>query len=61
MDISKRAEFCQKLLYFFEDFASFQEPLLKSWFDAPTTQMPILVHFVSAGVLFDTLFSCEYP
>ena len=27
-----------------------------SWFDVPTTQMPIVVLFVGAGVLFDRVF-----
>ena len=30
---------------------------MKSWFVVPTTQMPIFVLFVSAGVSFDGAFS----
>ena len=30
-------------------------------FDVPTTQMPMFVLFVSAGVLFDAGFPCEWP
>ena len=29
------------------------KPLIKSWFDVPTTKMPIFVLFVNAGVLFN--------
>ena len=42
---------------FFANFVSVYEPLRKSWLDVPTTQMPIFVLFVSAGVLFDGAFS----
>ena len=42
---------------FFEDFVTVQESLIKIWFDLLKTQMPILVLFVSAGVLFDCAFS----
>ena len=41
---------------FFANFVSVYEPLRKSWLDVPTTQMPIFVLFVSAGVLFDGTF-----
>ena len=57
MDPSQRTEFCQQLLYFFENFVSVSEPLIQSWFVVPTTQMPIFLLFVSAGVLFDGAFS----
>ena len=57
MDLSQRTEFCQQLLYFFENFVSVSEPLIQSWFVVPTTQMPIFLLFVSAGVLFDGAFS----
>ena len=30
---------------------------MQSWFDVPTTQMSIFVIFVSAGILFDGVFS----
>ena len=43
--------------FFFENFVSFKEPLIKSLFDVPTMQMHILVLFVSARVLFDVAFS----
>ena len=42
---------------FFEKKNSVQEPSVKSWFDVPTTQMPIFVLLVRAGVLFDGAFS----
>ena len=56
MDLSQRTEFCQWLLYLSGNFISVEEPLIKSWFVVPTTQMPIFVLFVSAGVLFDGVF-----
>ena len=37
---------------FFLKFVSVWEPLKMSWFDVPTTQMPIFILFVSAAVLF---------
>ena len=43
--------------FLFENFVSVQEPLVKSWFDVLTTQMPIFLIFVGAGVLFDGAFS----
>ena len=46
---------------FFWKFVLDKEPLIKSWFDIPTSQMPIFVLFESAGVLFDGTFPCEYP
>ena len=57
MDLSQRTEFCQQLLYFFWKFCFSFTASYKSWFDVPTTQMPILVLFVSAGVFFDGTFS----
>ena len=42
---------------FFENFVSVKEPLIKSWFAVPTTQMPIFVLSVSAEVFFDDAFS----
>ena len=44
-------------LYFWKICFSLKEPLIKRWFDVPTTQMPIFVHFVGAGILFDGTFS----
>ena len=35
----------------------FQEPLIDNLFNVPTSQMPIFVLFLSAGVLFDGVFS----
>ena len=49
MDLPKRTEFCQQLLYIFEN--------LESWFDVKTNEIPIFVLFVRAGVLFDGAFS----
>ena len=37
------------ITFFFENFVSVQEPLVKTWFDVTTTQMPIFVLFVGAG------------
>ena len=61
MDLSQRTQIFQSLPYFFENVVSVQEPLIKSWFNIPTAQMSISVLFVSAGVLFDGAFPCEYP
>ena len=38
-------------------FVSVSEPLTKSWFDVPTTQIPIFLLFLSVRVLFDGAFS----
>ena len=57
----KERSFASNYLIFFENYVSVREPLIKSWFDVPTTQMPILVLFVSAGVLFDGAFSLWVP
>ena len=43
--------------FFFENFVSVWEPLIKSWFVVLTTQMPIFVLFGSAGVLLGGAFS----
>ena len=43
--------------FFFGNFVSVYEPLIKSWFDVTTNQMSILAFFVSAGVLFEGAFS----
>ena len=40
---------------FFGNFVLVKEPL--SWLDVLATQMPIIVLFVNAGVLFDGTFS----
>ena len=49
------------LFFFFENFTSFQEPPIASWFDVPNTQMLMLVQifilFESNGVLFEGAFS----
>ena len=34
----------------------FKNPIIKSWFNVPTTQMSIFIIFVSAGVLFEVAF-----
>ena len=44
-------------ILFFEKFVSFYESLIKSWFDAPTTQMSIFMLSLIAGVLFESAFS----
>ena len=53
----KERSFASNYFIFFENFVTVLEPLIKSWFDVPPTQMPIFVLFVSAGVLFDGAFS----
>ena len=45
------------LIWLYLVYYSSLEPLIKSWFVALTTQMPIFVLFGSAGVLFDGAFS----
>ena len=42
---------------FFWRFCFSLRPLIKSWFYVSSTQMSILVLFVSTGVLFDGAFS----
>ena len=42
---------------FFKRNCFISEPLIKSWFDVPTTQMSIFTLFVTSGVLFETAFS----
>ena len=42
---------------FFEHFAFVWEPLTKSWYDVPTTQMSIFLLHLTAGVLFEGAFS----
>ena len=37
---------------YFEHFSFVWEPLIKSWYDVPTTQMSIFLLYVSAGVWF---------
>ena len=56
MDLLQGTEFCQEVLYVLKTFVSAYEPLIKSWFDIPMTEMPISVLFVSDGVLFDGAF-----
>ena len=41
---------------FSENFVSVSEPLKKTWFDVPTTQVSIFIHFTSAGVSFEGAF-----
>ena len=43
--------------YFFENFISLSEPLLKSWFNVIITQMSIFILSISAWVLFVSAFS----
>ena len=46
---------------FFGKFVSVLEPLKKSYFDVPTTQMYIFVFYESTKFNFRVLFPCEYP
>ena len=48
--LTKMWSFGSNYFIFFGKFISVLEPLQKSSFDAPTTQMPIFVFFVTAGV-----------
>ena len=41
---------------FSENFVSVSEPLKKAWFDVPTIQVSIFIHFTSAGVSFESAF-----
>ena len=56
MDLSQKTTFCLTTL-FFGNFVLAEEPLIKSWFDVPITQMLIFILFVDAGILFDGTFS----
>ena len=56
MDLSQRTKFCHQLLHVFENFVSVYEPLVRSSFDVPNTQMSIFVLFIRAGVLFEGAF-----
>ena len=56
MELLQRTVFCQLPVYFFESFVPVLEPLIKSWFDVPSTQMPILILLLRAGVLFEGAF-----
>ena len=49
----KERSFASNCFVFFEDFAAVWDPLVKSCFDVPTSQMSI---FLSTGVLFDCAF-----
>ena len=47
--------------FFFDNFVSVYKPLIKSWFDVLTNEMPIFILYVRDGVLFESAFPCEYP
>ena len=49
IDLSQRTAFCQSLFYLFRNFVSFKAPRIKSWFDVPTTQMPLFILFERVG------------
>ena len=53
----KERSFASNYFIFFENFVSVEEPLVRSWFDVPTTWMSIFILSVSAGVLFEAPFS----
>ena len=55
--LSQRTEFCQQLLYIFENFVSVEEPGIKIWSDIPKTQMTILIILKRVGILFESAFS----
>ena len=43
--------------YFFENFVSVWQRVVKSWFDVPATQMSIFLLIASAGVSFEAAFA----
>ena len=55
LNLLQRTRFCQQLL-FFKNFVSVLEPLIKSWFNVPTTQMSIFIVFESVRALFEGIF-----
>ena len=55
LNLLQRTRFCQQLL-FFKNFVSVLEPLIKSWFNVPTTQMSIFIIFESVRALFEGIF-----
>ena len=57
MDLSQRAEFYQKLLYFFKTFVWVKEACIKSWFDIQTYQTSTFMLSESVGFYLGVLFS----
>ena len=53
----KERSFSSNYFKFFKKIASVYGPLIKSSFDVLTTQIPIFLLFVSAAILFDSVFS----
>ena len=41
----------------FEKCVSVRQPFIKGWFDVPSTSRSIVILFVSAGALFEDVFS----
>ena len=58
MDLSQRTEFCQQLLYFFENFVFVWEPRKRSWSDVPTIQTSIFKLFES---VWSFIWGCFFP
>ena len=54
MEQSQRMQFCQGLLYFFENFVSVKGPAIRSWFEVPTIQGD------NAGIKFGRWFPHEH-
>ena len=53
----KERSFSSNYFNFLKTFVSVYGPLIKSSFDVLTTQMSIFLLFISAAVLFDSVFS----
>ena len=43
-------------IFFFEKLISVREPLVNSWFNVPSTQLPIFILFVSTRILLEGAF-----
>ena len=56
----KERSFASECFIFLKILISVLEPLIKSCFDVPKTQVHISILFVSAGILFEGYFSL-YP
>ena len=57
---NEERSFASNYFTFVQSFVSVLESLIKSWFNVLTTQVSIFILFVSAGVLFQGVFSPEY-
>ena len=55
--VSTKCTYHKNYFSFLKKFVSVYGPLINSSFDVLTTQMPIFLLFVSAAILFDSVFS----